>query len=92
MADTKNIVFIGKKSAMVYATTATILSKNHNKIIFIARGNNIQRAVDTSQLTLRKFLIGWSITNIDIKTNELIDGDKQLYISQIEITIEVNTK
>ena len=62
MDKNKNAIFIGTKSAMKYAMSAKILSKQgNNEVKFIARGRNISNAVSATMLALRMFLDNWEV-------------------------------
>ena len=92
-------VLIGKKPAMNYATSAMIIAQQSDEIVLKARGKAIQRAVDVSQLILRRFLKNtFEITMVKLGTEE-IDGDfkdiktgeeykKKINVSTIEIKLE----
>lgn len=88
MASEKNIIFIGRKPVSVYSTSLVMLSGNNDNIIIKARGRNISIAVDVCQLTLRRFLKDWEVTNVKLGTSEMETEDKkQIFVSTIEIQI-----
>jgi len=87
--DEKNIVFIGKKATTVYATTALILSNEHDIIYFAARGNNIAIAIDAAYLTKRRFLNDWVVHDDEVIIgSEVYDVKGQTrYVSTIKVRI-----
>ena len=54
-------LYVGTKPLMAYVTSAIILLSDNNRLFIKARGNSIGRAVDISQIIVRKIIL------IDIK-------------------------
>lgn len=102
MPETKedNIIYIGKQPAMVYATSVMVQAQEGQKLIIIkARGKSISRAVDVSQLALRKFVKDFKIGTITVGTEERdyvpderdkrpkVEGPRKVLVSTIEIPL-----
>jgi len=83
-------LFVGTKQIMAYVTSALIQLTDNNRLFVKARGNSIGRAVDVSQIIVRKMSsAGFSITDIEVGSEELSSRDNKMrqvsYIS-LEIT------
>lgn len=86
-----NSIFIGTKPFMNYVTGVVMqfTTKGANEVIVKARGKFISRAVDVSEVSVKRFLEG-SIEVKDIKTNseEFTNKEgRQVRVSTIEITL-----
>ncbi len=67
-----DVVLVGKKPLMSYVLAVlTHLNSGHDSITIKARGMMISKAVDVSQVVIRKFSQGLKVTNIQIGTEEL---------------------
>ena len=67
-----NIVLVGKKPLMNYVLSVnTIANQGMNEIILKARGKAISRAVDIEEMSLRRFLTGWKVSDIKFGTEEM---------------------
>ena len=69
----QEIVFIGSKPPMSYvmAVITAFSSSSTNEITLKARGRSISTAVDTAEITRRRFLKDLTITAISIGTEEM---------------------
>lgn len=85
-----NEIFVGRKPAINYILALETIMPKSDKIIINSRGQSISKAVDVSQLFLRKFN-GFGILNIETGTisyNIPTEyGDKYKNTSTISITI-----
>lgn len=87
-----NVVFIGNKPFMNYVTGVVMqfTTKGSNEVIVKARGKFISRAVDVSEVTMKRFLKEHNITVKDIKIDsEEFDNKegRKVNVSTIEITL-----
>ena len=74
-----NIVLVGKKPLMNYVLSVnTIASQGNNEIILKARGKAISRAVDIEEMSLRRFLNGWKVSEINLGTDEITVTEKSV--------------
>lgn len=83
----KNIIFIGKKNTIDYTNTAVLLSNKFDSLSFLARGNNIKRAIDVSLITLRDYLKGWKMINVELGTDKMDYDNGSAFVSTIKIHI-----
>lgn len=85
-----NVIFIGKKSPMVYAVAALMtINTNAEGVTLKARGRSITTAVDTIEILKRRFLgRQLEIKEIKIGTEVLParEGLRERNVSTIEIT------
>ena len=63
-----NEIFIGRKSAINYVLTCSIMSKEHNEIYLRARGDNISKAVDVALIFTNRFVLNFKVAGIEINT------------------------
>lgn len=86
-----NSIFIGGKPFMNYVTGVVMqfTTKNADEVIVKARGKFISRAVDVSEVALKRFLEGQiEIRNIAIDSEEFKNMEGRLVrVSTIEITL-----
>ncbi|MBN1683529.1 DNA-binding protein Alba [Candidatus Bathyarchaeota archaeon] len=87
--DQKYYVIIGSKPIMNYVTASlTLFNQGSKKIIIRARGRNIPKAVDATELLRRVFLKDIIIEDITIDTDVLERKDKvKANISIIQIIL-----
>jgi len=87
-------LFVGTKQIMAYVTSALIQLMNNNRLYIKARGNSIGRAVDISQILVRKMSnVGYKITDIQVGSEELESRDnKSRQVSYISLEITKTLK
>jgi len=88
----ENIVFVGNKPPMSYvlAVITSLSAANAKKITWKARGRAITTAVDTAEITRRRFIKDLKVSKIAIGTEEMParEGENRTRIvSTIEITL-----
>jgi DNA-binding protein len=86
------VVFIGNKPPMSYvmAVITAFSSNDTNEITLKARGRSISTAVDTAEITRRRFLKDLTVTAIAIGTEEMPprEGeDRARMVSTMEIKL-----
>ena len=85
-------LFVGTKPIMAYVTSAVIQLSDNHRLFVKARGNSIGRAVDVSQIIVRKMSnAGYKITDIKVGSEELNSNDnrlRQVSFISLEITKE----
>ena len=91
-AKKSEVVFIGNKPPMSYvmAVITAFSSNNTNEITLKARGRAITTAVDTAEITRRRFLTDLKVTAIGIGTEEMPprEGESRpRMVSIMEITL-----
>ncbi|PIO08597.1 DNA-binding protein Alba [Candidatus Pacearchaeota archaeon CG10_big_fil_rev_8_21_14_0_10_34_12] len=87
-----NVVFIGTKPFMNYVTSVVMqfTTREMKEVVIKARGKFINRAVDVSEVVMKKFLKDKSISVKEIKTDseELENREgRKTNVSTIEITL-----
>jgi DNA-binding protein len=87
-----NSIFVGSKPFMNYVTAVVMqfTTENAETVIVKARGKFISKAVDVTQIIMKRFLKGQvAIQGIDIDSNEVKNKDgKDVMVSSIEITLK----
>jgi DNA-binding protein len=88
----ENIMFIGRKPVMSYvlATITSLSASNAKEITLKARGRAISTAVDTAEITRRRFIKDLKISKIAIGTEEMParEGENRTrMVSTMEITL-----
>jgi DNA-binding protein len=73
MAKESGIVFIGNKPPMSYvmAVITSLSASNAKEITLKARGRAIATAVDTAEITRRRFIKDLKVSKISIGTEEM---------------------
>ncbi len=72
-------VLIGKKPMISYVLAVlTHINSGNDLVVIKARGSLISKAVDVSQIVMRKFSQGLAITKIDVGTEELKGEDSKI--------------
>ena len=66
----ENSVYVGKKPAMKYVTSVITQSQTFEEIHLRARGHFISKAAEVSQISINRFLEGWTMGVILIITEE----------------------
>ena len=87
--DVSNLVRIGKKPIMNYVTACvTLFNSGNEKVMVRARGQAIEKAIDTVQMLRRGFLKHVNITSINLGSEDVtrLDGTHG-NISIIEILL-----
>ncbi len=92
MAKESGIVFIGNKPPMSYvlAIITSLSASNAKEITLKARGRAITTAVDTVEITRRRFIKDLKVSKIAIGTEEMParEGENRArMVSTIEITL-----
>jgi len=91
--DVPNLVRIGKKPIMNYVTACVTLFNSGNEEVMVrARGQAIEKAIDTVQMLRRGFLKDVNIQSINLGSEDVtrLDGTRG-NISIIEITLSRET-
>ena len=87
--DIANLVRIGKKPIMNYVTACVTLFNSGNEEVMVrARGQAIEKAIDTVQMLRRGFLKDVNVKSINLGSEDVtrLDGTRG-NISIIEITL-----
>ena len=90
MSKETNIVYIGKKPVMSYvlAVITCFNTANTKEVTLKARGQAITTAVDTAEITRRRFMEGMKIGKIQLGTEEMpVEEGGTRAVSTIEITL-----
>ena len=90
---TRDAIYIGKKPLMAYVTSTLIQLANQPSVTIKARGLSIGRAVDVSQIILKRMEnAGYAVGDIRIgsETVQAEDG-RTRNVSTIEIEIKRNS-
>ena len=91
-----NSIFVGNKPFMNYVTGIVMqfTTKEADTVIIKARGKFIARAVDISEVTTKRFLVGQvTVKDIKIDSEEFQNKEgKDVRVSIIEITLEKKKK
>ena len=96
MEETKqdNIVFVGSKSVRTYSESVDIQfeEKNSETVILKSRGRFILSAINVAEFVIRRSEGKLKISDIKIGSEKFKakDLDKEIYVSNIEITISKN--
>lgn len=91
MSQDQNVVYIGRKPVMSYvlAVMTHLNRPNANEVVLKARGSAITTAVDTAEVTRRRFIQNLQIDKIDLGTEEITQQDgRKRSVSTIEITLK----
>ncbi|NQU98946.1 DNA-binding protein Alba [Candidatus Woesearchaeota archaeon] len=92
MANEDNSIFIGGKPFMNYVTSVVIqfTTKEATEVIVKARGKFISRAVDVSEVAMKRFLKDQlELKGIEIDSEEFQNKEgKDVRVSTIEITLK----
>ncbi len=88
----ENIIFVGSKPPMSYvlAIITSLSASNAKEITLKARGRAISTAVDTAEITRRRFIKDLKVSKIAIGTEEMParEGENRTrMVSTIEITL-----
>ena len=92
MAEDSNIIYIGSRPFMNYVTGVVMqfTTKGAEEVVIKARGKFISRAVDVSEVSAKRFLVGQvELKEINIDSEEFQNKEgKQVRVSTIEITLK----
>ncbi|MCW1294089.1 MAG: DNA-binding protein Alba [Candidatus Parvarchaeota archaeon] len=85
-----DVIFIGKKPTMSYVLAIlTHINSGHDSVTLKARGMLISKAVDISQLVVRKFSKELKVSSISIGSEEITDKDNnKRMVSYISIDLK----
>lgn len=92
MSEEQNIVYIGRKPVMSYvlAVITYFNMPNAKEIVLKARGRAITTAVDTAEITRRRFMEKAKVTKIEIDTEEITEeSGRTRAVSTMEITLSL---
>lgn len=83
-------IFIGKKPTMSYVLAIlTHINSGHNGVTLKARGMLISKAVDISQLVIRKFSKELNMSGVSIGSEEIADKENnKRMVSYISIELK----
>ena len=90
MSKETNIVYVGKKPVMSYvlAVITSFNTANTKEVTLKARGQAITTAVDTAEITRRRFMENMKISKIQVGTEEMpVEEGGTRAVSTIEITL-----
>ncbi len=92
MSKEPNVIFVGRKPPMNYVlgVITSFSGSNVKEVTLKARGQAITTAVDTVEITRRRFMKELSIGNISIGTEEMPPREGEggaRNVSTIEITL-----
>ncbi|NMJ87559.1 MAG: DNA-binding protein [Thaumarchaeota archaeon] len=90
MSKPSNVIYIGKKPLMVYVTASIVQLANEPSIVIKARGLSITRAVDVSQIILKRMgNIGYTLGDVKIGSETVQSEDgRSRNVSVIEIGVK----
>ena len=91
MSREDNVVYIGRKQVMSYvlAVMTHFNRTDANEVTLKARGRSITTAVETTEITRRRFMNELEVTNISIDTENIVqrETNRTRAVSTIEITL-----
>ena len=91
MSEDQNTVYVGQKPVMSYvlAVITHFNTPDVKEVVLKARGRAITTAVDTAEITRRRFMNTLEIDNIEIGTEELPgEGGRSRAVSFMEIRLK----
>ncbi|MEM3509937.1 MAG: DNA-binding protein Alba [Nitrososphaerales archaeon] len=72
MSESSTTILIGKKPVMNYVLAClTMIQNGANEVVLKARGRAISKAVDTAEITRKKFASDIVVKNIKIDTEQI---------------------
>ena len=97
MSQDQNIVYIGRKPVMSYvlAVITHMNTPDAKEVVLKARGRAITTAVDTAEVTRRRFMSDLAVEQISIGTEELpqeLGGTRAVSFIEITLSRPVETK
>ena len=90
--DERNTVFVGRKPVMSYvlAVITHFNASDAEDVVLKARGRAITTAVDTAEITRRRFMDKLKIDKIEIGTEEIEQEDGRIRaVSSMEISLKL---
>ncbi|MFQ5970068.1 MAG: DNA-binding protein Alba [Nitrososphaerales archaeon] len=89
MEKTSNEIFVGKKPLMTYVTATLVQLANEPNVTIKARGKSITRAVDVSQIIVKRMdTLDYKIANVKIGSEQMQSQDgRTRNVSTIEIEV-----
>jgi DNA-binding protein len=90
MSKPSNEIYIGKKPLMTYVTASIVQLANEPSITIKARGMSITRAVDVSQIILKRMAtVGYNLGDVRIGSETMQSQDgRSRNVSTIEIEVK----
>jgi DNA-binding protein len=88
MPESSTTILIGKKPVMNYVLAClTMIQNGANEVVLKARGRAISKAVDTAEITRKKFAPDIVVKNIKIDTEQIksAESGNLSNVSSIEI-------
>jgi len=92
MSEDQNVVYIGRKPVMSYvlAIITYFNTPDAKEVVLKARGRAITTAVDTAEITRRRFMEKIKTNGISIGTEEVTEeSGRTRAVSTIEITLSI---
>jgi DNA-binding protein len=84
-----NEIFIGKKPLMTYVTATLVQLANEPLVVIKARGKSIPRAVDVSQIIVKRMdTLGYKVDSVKIGSESVKSEDGRIRnVSTIEVAV-----
>jgi DNA-binding protein len=82
-----NIVYIGRKPAMIYVMAVLATFNNQETVEIKARGRSISTAVDVAEIARNRYIDNLAKPKITIETEKIMDGDAARNVSCITIKL-----
>ncbi len=82
-----NIVYIGRKPAMIYVMAVLATFNNQETVEIKARGRSISTAVDVAEIARNRYIDNLAKPKITIETERITDGDAERNVSCITIEL-----
>jgi archaea-specific DNA-binding protein len=88
-----NEIFIGKKPLMTYVTATLVQLANEPTVVIKARGKSIPRAVDVSQIIVKRMnTLGYKVAAVKIGSEAVKSQDGTTRnVSTIEVAVSRNS-
>ena len=85
-----NEIFIGNKPLMTYVTATLVQLANEPLVVIKARGKSIPRAVDVSQIIVKRMdTLGYKVDSVKIGSESVKSEDGRIRnVSTIEIEVK----
>jgi len=82
-----NIVYIGRKPAMIYVMAVLAAFNKQDTVEIKARGRSIATAVDVAEIARNRYIDNLAKPKITIETEKIMDGDAARNVSCITIKL-----